>query len=205
MRSSINISMKKDLIIIKINENASLREILVSLKKKLVELKILYKDDKTPIFISGKVLKNQEMDEITKLIRRFLDVPINFETPRKLGLHGIRKTFEKDIAISETKFVRGSLRSGKKVEFEGSLVILGDVNIGAEVIAGDNVVVLGVLRGLAHAGAKGNTKAIISAASIESQQIRISNVIKKRETGEIYNGELKTCAFINDAGELIID
>ena len=46
-------------------------------------------------------------------------------------------------------FIGGSLRSGQRVEFEGSLVILGDVNAGAEVVAGENVVVVGILRGLA--------------------------------------------------------
>ena len=81
---------------------------------------------------------------------------IKFDSPRTLGLHGIVKTYNKEIAISETKFHRGAVRSGQKLEFEGSIVIMGDVNDGAEVIAGDNIVILGALRGLAHAGAKGN-------------------------------------------------
>ncbi len=120
-----------------------------------------------------------------------------------LGLHGIKKTFSKDIAISQTKFHRGSLRSGQKIEFEGSLVILGDVNAGAEVFAGENIVVLGILRGMAHAGAKGNKEAIIAAASIESVQIRIADRIKEIEKEELTQ-EIKTCAFINDEGEIVI-
>ena len=86
--------------------------------------------------------------------------------PKGLGLHNIKRTFKREIAVSETKFHRGSLRSGQKLETEGSLVILGDVNSGAEVIASDNIVVLGALRGLAHAGAKGNEQAIIAARLI---------------------------------------
>ena len=54
----------------------------------------------------------------------------------------------------------------EKIEFEGSLVILGDVNSGAEVIAGENIVILGDLRGLAHAGARGNKKAVIIAVDV---------------------------------------
>ena len=73
---------------------------------------------------------------------------------KELGLYGIKKSFNKEIATSKTKFYKGSLRSGQKIEFEGSLVILGDVNAGAEVLAEDNVVVLGNLRGMAHAGCK---------------------------------------------------
>ena len=105
------------------------------------------------------------------------------EEVNELGLHGIKKSFNKEIATSETKFYKGSIRSGQKMEFEGSLVILGDVNAGAEVLAEDNVVILGILRGMAHAGAKGNKEAIIAAASIESAQIRIADIVKERQEG----------------------
>ena len=104
--------------------------------------------------------------------------------PKSLGLHSIRKTFEKEIAISETKFHRGSLRSGQKMEVEGSLVIIGDVNSGAEIMASDNIVVLGALRGLAHAGAKGNKQAIIAAGLLDTVQIRISNLVKEIDRDE---------------------
>ena len=103
------------------------------------------------------------------------------EEVNELGLYGIKKSFNKEIATSETKFYKGSIRSGQKMEFEGSLVILGDVNAGAEVLAEDNVVILGILRGMAHAGAKGNKEAIIAAASIESAQIRFGDIVKEIE------------------------
>ena len=99
--------------------------------------------------------------------------------PRSLGLSSIIRTFNQQIAVSETKFHRGSLRSGQKLETEGSIVVLGDVNSGAEVIASDNIVVLGNLRGLAHAGAKGNKEAIIAAGNLDTVQIRISNIVKE--------------------------
>ena len=205
MRSCISINTKKDSIIIKINDEAEIKEILLTLKRKLIELRKLYQDDKTPIMFVGKILKNREMDLISKVVKKFLDVPVDFETPRKLGLHGIKKSFKKEIETSETKFIRTSLRSGQKIEFEGSIVVLGDVNFGAEVIARDNIVVLGVLRGLAHAGAKGNAEAIISAASIEAKQIRISNIVKELEQDEIVKGILKTNAYVDNSDELIIE
>ena len=122
-----------------------------------------------------------------------------------LGLHGIRKTFKKEIASSKTKFVKSSLRSGQKVEFEGSIVVLGDVNNGAEVIAGENIIVLGILRGLAHAGAKGNKEAIIAASSIEAPQLRIANIIKERERNEILEDIRRTYAYINSEEKMIIE
>ena len=58
---------------------------------------------------------------------------------------------------------------------------MGDVNGGAEVIAEGNVVVLGNLRGFAHAGAKGNRSAFVAAETIEPTQLRIADVIMKHE------------------------
>ena len=180
MRSTIiSINLRKDEIVIKLNESATQEQIVEGLKKKLTELKKLYKDEKTPIRVTGKILKNKEIDEIQELIKSRIDVEIEFDSPKGLGLSNIKKTFEKEIATSETKFHRGSLRSGQRLETEGSLVILGDVNSGAEVIASDNIVVLGALRGLAHAGAKGNKQAIIAAGLFDAVQVRIANVVKE--------------------------
>lgn len=205
MKNCINISMKKDQVIIKVDENAEQRDIIANLKKKMIELKNLYQDDKTPILVIGKVLKNKEMDEIQNLIKRFLDVQVEFDSPKVLGLHGIKKSFYKEIAVSETKFHKGSLRSGQRIEFEGSLVIIGDVNPGAEVIAGENIVVVGDLRGLAHAGAKGNRDAVIEAVQIDAIQLRIADVVKEIERDEEEIRTIKTSAYINDNGEMVIE
>ena len=201
----MSISIKKNQVVIRIDENVEQKEIVSDLKKKILELKNLYKDDKTPILITGKVLKNREMDEIQSIIKKFIDVPIEFDSPKVLGLHGIKKTFYKEVATSETKFHKGSLRSGQKIEFEGSLVIIGDVNAGAEVVASENIIVLGNLRGLAHAGAKGNKDAIIEAVEIDAVQIRIADKVKEIEKENDGIKKVKTSAYINDKDELIFE
>ena len=183
-KKSVNVQLKTDVIIIKLDSESLQKEITDELKKKIPELKKLYKDAKTPIKITGKVLKNKEIDEILQIIKQEIDVDVEFDMPKSLGLSSITKAYEQNIAISETQFHRGSLRSGQKIEAEGSRVVLGDVNSGAEVIASDNIVVLGNLRGLAHAGAKGNKQAIISAGMLDTVQIRIANIIKKIDRDE---------------------
>ena len=205
MNNCISISIKKTQVAIKIDEEAEQKEIISSLKKKMLELKNLYKDDKTPILITGKILKNKEMDEIQNIIKKFLDVEIEFDSPKVLGLHGIKKTFYKEVATSETKFHKGALRSGQRLEFEGSIVIIGDVNAGAEVIASENIVILGNLRGLAHAGAKGNKDAVIEASEIDAVQIRIADKVKEIERDESEIKKIKTSAYINDKDELILE
>ena len=126
----------------------------------------------------------------------------------ELGLHTIEKSFNRKIEETVTKLHNGSLRSGTRIEFEGSIVILGDINAGAEVIAEDYIIVLGVIRGLAHAGAKGNKKAIIAANSIEAPQIRIADIVKEMERPEdleeMYQMPIKTKAYVEE-NEIILE
>lgn len=203
MKNCININLKKNELVMRINEDASYDNILDSLKRKLPELKKLYKDDKTPIRVSGKILKNKEIDELQEIIKQDIDVDIEFDTPKSFGLASIKKTFDQEIAISETKFHRGSLRSGQKMEVEGSIVIIGDVNSGAEIMASDHIVVLGSLRGLAHAGAKGNTQAIIAAGTFDPVQVRIANIVKEidRDEEPLHKNSY---IYIND-GKIVIE
>lgn len=184
MKNCINVSQKSNLVIIKISEDAEFNDIIKCMKIKIAQLKKLYKDEKTPIKIIGKVMKNKEIEIIERMIEKELCVDVEFDMPRELGLSNIKRTFTQNILTSETKFHRGSLRSGQRIEEDGSIVILGDVNSGAEVIASDNIVVLGTLRGLAHAGAKGNKEAIVSAGRLDTVQIRIANIVKEIDRDE---------------------
>ena len=200
-KNVINIFLKKENIILRIKDNATKAQITEELRQKLPELKKFYKEEQTPILVTGKILKTNEIDEIQTQIEKEMKVKVSFDSPRTMGLHGIIKDFRKEIATSETKFYKGSLRSGQSIEFEGSVVIIGDVNDGAEVVAEDNIVILGALRGMAHAGAKGNEQAIIAARIIDSAQIRIGSIIKERTRTEI-DIEAYSYAFVNDKNEI---
>ena len=193
----VSINLKTDEILIKIDDNSEQGDIIQELFSKLVELKKLYQDEKTPIRVTGKILKNTEMEEIKEIIKNEIDVEIRFDTPTTLGLHSITRSYKKDVGTSETTFHKGSLRSGQRIEVEGSIVVIGDVNSGAEVIAADNVVVIGTLRGLAHAGAKGNKEAIIAASTLDAVQLRISNIVKEIDRDEEEVRE-HTYIYIND-------
>jgi septum site-determining protein MinC len=72
---------------------------------------------------------------------------------------------------------RLTLRSGRSVRHAGHVVILGDVNPGAELVAGGNIVVWGRLRGVAHAGADGDETAIVCALDLSPTQLRIAGHI----------------------------
>lgn len=73
--------------------------------------------------------------------------------------------------------VRRTLRSGMRVTFQGNVVVLGDVNPGAEIIASGSVLVWGRLRGVVHAGAEGDDKAVVGALELHPMQLRIASVV----------------------------
>lgn len=121
----------------------------------------------------------------------------------EMGLHKIEKSFTKEIEETKAKIYDGSLRSGNKIEFEGTIIVLGDINAGAEVIAGENVIALGTIRGLAHAGATGNKAAIIVANEILAPQLRIANIVKEIEKDEEQT-EIKKRAYLKEE-EIILE
>jgi len=71
---------------------------------------------------------------------------------------------------------RGSLRSGQVLRKTESIVIIGDVNPGAQVISGGDIMVWGRLRGNAHAGAEGNRRSVVAAIDFVPTQLRIANL-----------------------------
>lgn len=75
--------------------------------------------------------------------------------------------------------IRRTIRSGQVVRHAGTIVIIGDVNPGAEVIAEGDVIVWGKLRGVVHAGASGNDESIIGALLLAPTQLRISGYITR--------------------------
>jgi septum site-determining protein MinC len=70
--------------------------------------------------------------------------------------------------------LRETLRSGRSVQHEGDVIVIGDVNPGAEIIAAGDVIVWGRLRGLVHAGAMGDERAVICALDLSPTQLRIA-------------------------------
>ena len=75
--------------------------------------------------------------------------------------------------LESALLVKSTCRSGEIIEHDGDVVVLGDVNPGAEVLAAGDIVVVGCLRGYAHAGSNGYTEATIVALSLGSPRIQI--------------------------------
>lgn len=101
-----------------------------------------------------------------------------------------------------TKFLRRTVRSGQSVNYQGNIVIVGDVNSGAEIFAAGNIIVLGSIRGHVHAGTNGNIKAIIAAFSLQPEVLQIGRFITVSPDGDKPN--YPEVAKIKD-GEIIVE
>lgn len=81
--------------------------------------------------------------------------------------------------LAEPLYLQTTVRSGIEVRHPGSVVILGDLNPGGNVVAAGDILVWGRLRGVAHAGAQGNTQCLIMALQMEPTQLRIADSVAR--------------------------
>lgn len=117
------------------------------------------------------------------------DSPLTVKTAQSLGLKIALPTTtqqaqaQPDVEVPSEEagegamLLRRTLRSGRSVRHKGHVVVIGDVNPGAEIVAGGDVVVWGRLRGVVHAGADGDDQAVVCALDLSPTQLRIAQHI----------------------------
>lgn len=136
--------------------------------------------------IEGKELKEKEKKEIERIVTKKYNMVVDEIEIKK---EKIKETVKEDsmnlghfngIIEGNTKFITSTIRSGQLVEFDGNIVIIGDVNPGGEISAKGNIIVLGTLRGVAYAGSDGNEEAIVAAFKLNPTQLRIANLITRK-------------------------
>ena len=109
---------------------------------------------------------------------------------------------EQSSTFSKTNFHQGTVRSGEYLESPGDLLILGDVNPGAQVSAEGNIIIWGRLLRIAHAGNKGNSKATISALQLRPVQLRIAQKVARGPKEKLQLGLAEQARI--DSEEIII-
>ena len=117
------------------------------------------------------------------------------------ALHSEERVYDQLVPINEeTRFIRQTLRSGQiERALEGNMVILGDVNPGAEVVAAGDIVVLGALRGVAHAGALGDASSVIFALNLLPTQLRIARFITRAPAEQHRHQRAEIARVLEDA------
>jgi septum site-determining protein MinC len=92
----------------------------------------------------------------------------------------VTRDFRED---SDTLFLRRTVRSGQAIHHPSNIVVLGDVNAGAEIVAGKDIIVWGVLRGMVHAGYPDNDSAMVCSLLLAPVQLRIAHLLSRPPEG----------------------
>lgn len=165
-------------------EGNDIIDIKDELNKKISNSLEFYKGSKL-LGIKSNELSGEELLDLKYILKYKYDFIISEEGLPSYIIDGDNSNLIKEEIIFDgieegmTSFVKGTLRSGQVVRYDGNIVIIGDVNPGALIEAGGNIVVLGTLRGVAHAGKGGNPNSIVASYNFNPTQLRIADKIAR--------------------------
>ena len=119
------------------------------------------------------------------------------ESPLVQKSQSLENSLDQD--LSEPLYLKNTIRSGAEIYHPSSVIVMGDVNPGATIIAHGDVLVCGSLKGIAHAGATGNKESIIMALKMQPTQIRIADLVARppSQQPDEYTSEI---AYISSEG-----
>lgn len=205
--NSVVFKGNRDGILIILDDDIEYDELKERLKKKARESSDFFDGVSAAITFKGRDLSDIEENELINIIAKNSNMNVRFVVDKNVQNEKTQK-FEDALNSNRdnnsVKFYVGSLRGGQSIEFDGSVIVIGDVNPNAEIIAKGNIIVVGRLKGFAHAGCAGNTEAFIVALSLQPTQLRISELIIYLPT-DIRQKILKRpyMAFVNE-GEIAL-
>ena len=194
-------------------EEVEFDEILSQMEEKILSAGKFFKGAKLMVKYRGKKLSFAQEEKVFHLLQsksgaKITGIEMDTEEPPKVEVEPVPQPhakirmsnfYFKGLEEGITKFYRGTVRSGQLINFDGNLVVIGDVNPGAEIVATGNVVVMGALRGIVHAGANGNKQAIVVALNLQPTQLRIADVITRSPDEKDNGGQfVPELAYIKD-------
>ena len=115
----------------------------------------------------------------TQTAARYLNLATEMPNSQPLTKTAIESRVSHPASEDSIWLFHRTLRSGQKVHHPGHIAVIGDVNPGAEIIAGGHVIVWGRLQGLVHAGATGDDSAVVCALDLSPTQLRIGSHIAR--------------------------
>jgi septum site-determining protein MinC len=177
---------KADGIDIILNESTDFVKLKRSLKEKTARAKEFFAGADSKIAFKGRELSETEEKQLLDVIFKETTLDVSFlegkgytAPPSVPKTQTAVHTAVVHAAHTEhnTAYYRQGLRSGQSIRFSGSVVVLGDVNPGSEIVAYGNVIVLGSVKGMVHAGAGGDDTCFVSSFNMQPTQLRIASVI----------------------------
>ena len=164
-----------------LDNNISFAELKKAVLDKFKESEKFFKNASIAISFEGRILSGEEELELLDLIAENTSIHVvcvvdHDELREQLYKEKI-DSYYNNVADNTGEFYKGTLRSGQVLKCDSSIVIIGDVNPGAKIIARGNIVIIGALKGNAYAGAAGDESCFVTALTMEPVQIKIGNII----------------------------
>ena len=164
-----------------LDNNISFAELKKAVLDKFKESEKFFKNASIAISFEGRILSGEEELELLDLIAENTSIHVvcvvdHDELREQLYKEKI-DSYYNNVADNTGEFYKGTLRSGQVLKCDSSIVIIGDVNPGAKIIARGNIVIIGALKGNAYAGAAGDESCFVTALTMDPVQIKIGNVI----------------------------
>lgn len=188
MNNYVILKGKKDRLVIHLNSEVDFLTLRDSLVEKIREAKNFIGNVQLAIEFTNRTLSELEENVLIDLIKLNSDINITYVFSESGSGSNRKEKIKFFKAVTEegpTKFFRGTLRSGNKLEYDGNIVIIGDVNPGALVRARGNVIVLGHLNGSVYAGLDEDKDAFIGANYMNPIQMVIGFITAKPMQKEI--------------------
>jgi septum site-determining protein MinC len=193
MTNLIAIKGGRDGLRMQFDESAGWAELMNALRDQLAQGAEFYSGAKVVLDLGERPLANEELGALLELMRGHGIEPASVSSTSResrnaaraagVAARALERAAPEQAATGEALFVRRTVRSGQVLRHHGHVTVLGDVNAGAEIIAGGSVVVWGRLRGTVHAGALGEREAVICALELAPTQLRIADVIARPPDG----------------------
>jgi len=174
-KNAVNFKGTKDGIIALIDLSYSFNTVIKAIEKKISEREDFFRGGTIKFLPTIGTLTDLEKSEIENLLQDKFN--INSEFIMKEDFEKRKIGEEKRISEKEFLIVRKILRSGQSIEFHGNVILIGDINEGAEIKVGGSLFVFGILRGNVTAGLETGKDAIVVATSLKPKRLQIGNFI----------------------------
>ena len=200
MNNSVVIKGNKYGIVVVMDDTVPFDELKENLLDKFKSAAKFFDKANMAVSFEGRKISPKEERECLDIISENSDLNIvcvidNDELREKYFKKAVEDKLE-ELSSHTGQFYKGTLRSGQMLESDSSLIILGDVNPGAKVIAKGNVIILGALKGNVYAGAGGNEDSFVVALFMAPIQIRIGDTIARSNDSARKNKMLNKDAMI---------
>lgn len=208
---SVVLKLYKEGMVVYLNNKLPFSELKSLVTEKFSRSESFFKGLTLKVGFKGTELHKEEYTELVDAISEVLHCKVVFwEKPQPIDESAdtedteisceqiADRAFRLCIEDEYSKFYTKTIRSGQLLESDGNIIVIGDVNPGAELVATGNIVIMGTLKGTVHAGAKGNREAIVTALNLSPTQLRIADVITRSPDDDEAHGLTPEIAYIKD-------